>query len=217
MTRRSGPPCSGVSGSPSACVARSDSGSRRNEIGHVRGVALLGVRDDEVRGLERLHERLERAPVDALEGHVEAAPARDAVDVLGVGRPRERVQLVPREPDRVLDLSRDDEVPGREVGARDRAGVQDRPLLGQVLAWWQARRVVARLDDLSLRSAPEHGCNTSPMPGTAMRIGRTAARLRRRARARTPRRICRRWSRTTSRRSRRADRARRCSSRRRRA
>ena len=54
----------------------------------------------------------------------------------------------------------------------------DRPFLGQVLAGWQSRYVVARIDDLSLRSAPEHGCNTSPMELPAMRISTTATRLR---------------------------------------
>ena len=140
--------------------------------GHIRGIALFGVRDNEARRLERHHERLERAPVDAFERSVEATPARDAVDVLGMGRPWERVQLVPRDPDRILDLSRDEEVPGREVGTRDRAGMQNRPLLGQVLARRQARRVVARVDDLSLRSAPEHDSYTSSMELTAMRIAR---------------------------------------------
>ena len=78
----SGPPCSGASGSPSACVASRASGSRRNDR-DVRRVALLGMRHDEVRRLLRPDELLERAPVDSLEGDVEAAPARDAVDVLG--------------------------------------------------------------------------------------------------------------------------------------
>ena len=84
---------------------------------------------------------------------------------------------------------------------RDRAGVQHRPLLGQVLAGRQARRVVARVDDLSLRSAPEHGCNTS-LDGSLRRYASRAAHATSSACAvRTPRRTCRRWSRTTSRRS----------------
>ena len=77
-----------------------------------------------------------------------------------MGRTRERVELVPRQPDRALDLSLDEEVPGREVRLRDRAGVENGPLLGQVLARRQARRVVAGVDDLALCSAPEHCCNT---------------------------------------------------------
>ena len=139
---------------------------------NVRRVALLGVRDDVVRGRQRFHERLDGAPVDALERDVEATPARDAVDVLRVRRPRERIQLVPGQPQWVLHLSFDEEVPGCEVGRRDRAGVQNGPLFGQVLPGRKPRRVVARVDDLSLRPAPEHGCNTSPMPGTAARIGK---------------------------------------------
>ena len=39
---------------------------------------------------------------------------------------------------------------------RDRAGVEDRPLLGQVLARGQACRVVARVGDLLLCLGPEH-------------------------------------------------------------
>src|SRR5262249_55327637 len=41
---------------------------------HVCGVALLGMRDDEVRGRLRPDELLERAPVDSFERDVEAAP-----------------------------------------------------------------------------------------------------------------------------------------------
>ena len=50
----------------------------------VRGEALLGVGDDEARARPRADERREVAPVDAAEARVEAAPARDAVDVLCV-------------------------------------------------------------------------------------------------------------------------------------
>ena len=66
-TRRSGPPCSGVSGSPSACVASRASGSSRNEERRVGGVALLGVGDREARGRLRRDELRERAPGNALE------------------------------------------------------------------------------------------------------------------------------------------------------
>ena len=45
---------------------------------------------------------------------------------------------------------------------RDRSGVQHRPLLGQVLAGRKAGGVVAGVDDLSFRSAPEHDSYTSP-------------------------------------------------------
>ena len=54
---------------------------------HIRREALLGVRDDEASARVRLDELRELAPVDAAEAGVEAAPARDAVDVdLDLGR-----------------------------------------------------------------------------------------------------------------------------------
>jgi hypothetical protein len=61
----------------------------------------------------------------------------------------------PGQRDRVLDLAEHPEVPGRELGLRDAAGVEDGPLLGQILARWQARRVVAGVGDLLFRSRPE--------------------------------------------------------------
>ena len=70
---------------------------------------------------------------------------------------RQLVELLPRELELVLDLAEDAERPGREVVvARDRAGVQHGPLLGQVLPRRQPRRVVARVAHLLLRFRPEH-------------------------------------------------------------
>ena len=63
----------------------------------VRRVALLGVGDREVGASAWLGELGKRAPRDALERHVEAAPARDAVDVLGHLDLRQLVELLPRE------------------------------------------------------------------------------------------------------------------------
>ena len=71
---------------------------------------------------------------------------------------RQLVELLPRERRaRLLDLAPDAEVPGREVGVRDRAGVEHRPLVGEVLAGRQPRRVVAGVDDLLLRPRSEEG------------------------------------------------------------
>jgi hypothetical protein len=61
-----------------ATIAFSSSSARER---HVLGVPGLGVRDREVRGRLRPAELGELAPVDAAEAGVEAAPARDAVDV----------------------------------------------------------------------------------------------------------------------------------------
>ena len=78
----------------------------------------------------------------------------------------------------------DGEVPGREVGVRDRARVQDRPLLGEVLAGRQPRGVVSRLDHLPLGSAPEHASYTSARwPSRPYESAATPTRLRRRSRS----------------------------------
>ena len=123
----------------------------------VRGEALLGVRDDEAGARLRRDELRELAPVHALEGRVEAAPARDAVDVDRDLAARQLEQLLPGERERPLDLAGDRQVPGRQVGVGHRARVQHGPLLGQVLAGRQARRVVAGLGDLLLRLRSEQG------------------------------------------------------------
>ena len=76
------------------------------------------MRDDEAGGGPRPDELGEIAPVHAAEARVEPAPARDAVDVgrdLGL---RQLPELLPREPDRVLDLTEDAEIPHREIDLR---------------------------------------------------------------------------------------------------
>ena len=72
--------------------------------------------------------------MDAAEPGVEAAPARDAVDVGRDLRRRQRPQLLVVERDLLLHLAEDPQGPGRDVDVRDVAGVEHRPLLGQVLA-----------------------------------------------------------------------------------
>jgi len=97
--------------------------------------------------------------VDATEAGVEAAPARDAVDVGGDLRRRQSAELLVVERDLLLDLAEDPELPGCEVDARHVAGVEDGPFLGQVLPRRQARRVVAGGADLVLGFGAEerHG------------------------------------------------------------
>jgi hypothetical protein len=100
--------------------------------------------------------------MNALERRVEAAPARDAVNVGRDLRLRQRLQLVVAERDRLLDLAEDLEVPRREIGLRDGACVQDRPLLGQVLAGREPGGVEPFVDQLLLRFGPEEAQPTAP-------------------------------------------------------
>jgi hypothetical protein len=123
---------------------------------------LLGVGDCEMGARLRTDQLRELFPMDAAEARVEAAPARDAVDVDGDLAARQVLQLLPAERDRLLDLAEDAEVPGREIGVGDGARVEDRPLLGEVLAWWKACRVEASLDELLLRFRPEERQPTAP-------------------------------------------------------
>ena len=80
------------------------------------------------------------------------------MDVLGDLGLWQLLELRPGERDRGVDLAIDAEVPPGEVrGVRgDVAGVEHRPLLGQVLPRREPRGVVARFLHLPLRSAPEH-------------------------------------------------------------
>src|SRR5262245_19172287 len=132
---------------------------------HVRSVALLGVRDHESRGRPRLHELRKLAPVHALEGRVEPAPAGHAVDVDGHLGTRQRLEFVPAERDRILDLAEHTELPGGEVGPRHRAGVQHRPLLREVLAGRQSRGVVTGVEHLLLGLRPEECHPVSRLSG----------------------------------------------------
>ena len=66
-------------------------------------------------------------------------------------------------------------VPRREVDSRDRAGVQHRPLLGQVLPRRQARGVVARVDHLAFGLGAEHrlysnGMRVASRPRSFVRV-----------------------------------------------
>ena len=79
---------------------------------------------------------------------------------MNVGRDlclRQRPQLVVAERNRFLDLAEDLEVPRREIGLRDGAGVQDGPLLCQVLAGREPSGVEPFVDQLLLRLGPEEG------------------------------------------------------------
>ena len=147
-----------LSGSPSAWVASIAPSRSRNSTGtlEVKPASACAIAKRAARA--RAGELAQRRPGDALEGRVEPAPARDAVDVLRHLDPRQLAQLLPGQRQRRVDLAGDREVPAREVGRvlGDRAGVKHRPLLGQVLARRQPRRVVSRLPHLLLGLAPEH-------------------------------------------------------------
>src|SRR5215468_3302535 len=111
--------------------------------GHVLGVAGRGVGDREMRRLLRLAECRKLPPVDPAESGVEAAPPRDAMDVRRDFGRRQRPQLLVVECDLLLDLAEDPQLPGGDVDVRNVPRVENGPLLGQVLARRQTRRVVA--------------------------------------------------------------------------
>src|SRR4051812_12480641 len=138
----------------------------------VRREALLRVRGHEAGARLRAHELRDLAPVDASEARVEPAPARDAVDVHGHRAARQLLQLLPGQRQRLLDLAEDAEVPRAEVGVGNRPCVQHGPLLRQVLARWQPRRIEAALDELLLRLRPKQRLPTAPC--YAERTGRLA-------------------------------------------
>ncbi len=117
---------------------------------------VLGPGDREARARERAAELGELAPVHAFEAGVEAAPARHAVDVLGVAAPRQLVELLPAELELLLDLAADAQPPAREIDLGDASGVQHRPFLGHVLAGRKPRRVEAGVANLLLLARPEH-------------------------------------------------------------
>src|SRR3954447_457344 len=108
---------------------------RERDIG---GVALLGVGHDVGRGRPDLGEAEDLLDRNSLPVRVELCPAGHAMDVRVDGLAGQRLELVPAEGERVVDLAVDLEVPGREVGPRDRAVVEDRELVGLVLAGWNS-------------------------------------------------------------------------------
>ena len=123
---------------------------------HVGGVALLGVADD-VRGvgadLRQLQDRLDR---DAFPVGVQLRPAGHAVDVGRHLLARQGLELVPGEAQRAVHLAMDAEVPRRQVHLGHGAVVEDRELLGQVLAGGHAvghRGVGAAVPEESIEHA----------------------------------------------------------------
>src|SRR3954453_12107426 len=119
------------------------------------GETLLRLREHEARARLRADERGELTPADAAEARVEPAPTRDAVNIdrdLGL---RQRLQLVVRQRHGLLDLAGDLEVPRRKIRLRHGAGVQHRPLLGEVLARGQPGRVEPLVDQFLLGLASE--------------------------------------------------------------
>src|SRR5205807_8015313 len=113
------------------------------------------VGDDEAAGRLGPGQLRELAPVDAAEARVEPAPAGHAVYVGRDLALRQGPELVVAQAERRLDLAGDGEVPRRQLDVRHRAGVQDRPFLGQVLARRQARGVVTGVADLLLGAGSE--------------------------------------------------------------
>ena len=90
--------------------------------------------DDVGRARADLGEAEDLLDRDALPVGVELRPAGDAVDVGVDGLARQRLELPPGQGERRVDLAPDPEVPRREVGLRHRAVVEDRELVGLVLA-----------------------------------------------------------------------------------
>ena len=74
----------------------------------------------------------------------------------------QRLQLVVAEREGLFDLAEDLEVPRREIGLRNGAGVQDGPLLRQVLAGRESGGIEPFLDQFLLRLRPEEGQPTAP-------------------------------------------------------
>src|SRR5437870_5444867 len=99
--------------------------------------------------------------MDAAEARVEAAPARDAMDVQRDLDGRQLLELAPGQAERFLDFAADREVPRREVGLRHGARMEDGPFLGQVMPGRQAGRVVAGVCDLLLGFGAEHDAYTN--------------------------------------------------------
>ena len=93
---RAGPPCCGESGSPSTSHTTHALPPVTSASGQVGRVAGVREREHVRGGRERARDVEQRVDGDAGERHVELRPRGDAVDVAVVGRPRERVDLVPR-------------------------------------------------------------------------------------------------------------------------
>jgi len=127
---------------------------------YVRRVALLGVLHDVPGGGARLREPEDLLDRDTLPLGVELRPSGHAVDVGVEGSARKVPELVPGETERAVDLAPDAERPRLEVHRRDRAVVEDRELLGQVLAGRQPLRD-RRIHRLRAEQPIEHGSTPS--------------------------------------------------------
>ena len=84
----------------------------------VRGVARVREREHVRRGRQRAGRVEQRVDGNAREGHAELRPRRHAVDVAGVRRRRQRVDLVPGPRRRAARRARRPERPRRGVEAR---------------------------------------------------------------------------------------------------
>ena len=136
--RRTGPPCSGVRGSPSWLSASRLPGRTKSSSGRlVVNPCSAWTSTHRVEGWTpaRAQQRLQR---HSLEPVVETAPAGDAMDVAERFGPRQRLQLGPGQAERTLDGAREGEAPPRQVDPGHAPVVQHRPLPGGDLPWREA-------------------------------------------------------------------------------
>src|SRR5262249_44748115 len=128
-----------------AAVREGDPGHAARDVleRDVRRVATVAELDHVLRG--RLDAVEQRVDGDALPVRVELRPLGDTVDVDGDLLPRQRTELLPRPAGQLVDFTGDREVPLVERGVWGRARRQDREIVRDVLAGWNAvaRRVVA--------------------------------------------------------------------------
>src|SRR5215208_2392942 len=125
----------------------------------VRRVALLAMGDDVRRGRADLGEAEDLLDRDALPVGVELRPPRDAMDVGVDGLARQRLELLPGQRERRVDLPPDAEIPRREVDHRYRAVVKDRELVGLVLTGRNPRRDLGILSWVAEESFEHRGCS----------------------------------------------------------
>ena len=127
--------------------------------GHVRRVALFGMGKDVGRGRSHLGEFQDLLDRDAFPDSIQFRPARDAVDVRLDRLAGQGLELVPSQGERRIHLAVDLEVPFREVRVRYGSIVENRKLLGAVLARgdpFHDRRIL----DLVTEETLEHGASS---------------------------------------------------------
>ena len=101
--------------------------------GQVRGVAAVGIGDDEGRAFVELHALEEGIHAHAAPAHVELGPLGHAADIHRPVASGERLELLPAPRDRLFEQPLDGERPLVERGSRGQAGGEDREVAGDVL------------------------------------------------------------------------------------